>query len=88
MAKPQHRTPEYRRAYQAIRSAQAMGLMLWCHETECVYPTRDIYPDQRAAVLHDPSGTVIVGEGHHKCNAREAAIRGNRMRTAPSNWNM
>lgn len=80
MSKPQHRTAEYRRAYQAIRKAQAAGEVLWCHEVQCVYPSRHIYPHQKAAVLHDPTGTVIVGEGHAKCNAREAAIRGNKMR--------
>lgn len=43
-------------------------------------PTRYIYPDQRAAVLHDTTGTVVLGPGHAKCNSREGAIRGNLMR--------
>jgi hypothetical protein len=47
-----------------------------------VYQSRAIHPNQKAAVLHDPSGTRIIGIGHHKCNAREAAIRGNAMRRA------
>jgi hypothetical protein len=80
MAKPQHRTAEYVAAYRALKRAQAAGQVLWCVEGECVYPTRHVYPNQRAAVLHDVTGTVILGPGHHKCNAREAAIRGNKMR--------
>lgn len=80
MAKPQHRTPEHRRAYRAIVLAQRAGQTLWCHESECVMPTRYIYPDQRAAVLHDTTGTVVLGPGHAKCNSREGAIRGNLMR--------
>lgn len=80
MAKPQHRTREYVAAYQAIKRAQTAGRVLWCHEIECVFPTRHIYPHQKAAVCHNPEGTVILGPGHHKCNAREAAIRGNKAR--------
>jgi hypothetical protein len=80
MAKAQHRTREYIAAYRAIKRAQAAGQELWCNEVECVYRSRVIYPWQRAAVLHDQTGTRILGPGHHRCNAREAAIRGNKMR--------
>ena len=82
MAKPQHRTPEYRRAYKAIRKAQAAGQWLTCVEPVCVMPTRDIAPTMRASVSHDPSGTVILGPGHLKCNLREAAVRGNKQRAS------
>ena len=80
MAKPQHRTREHVAAYKAIKRAQAAGQLLWCAEVECVMPSRIVYPHQPAAVLHDPTGTRIIGDGHARCNAREAAIRGNRQR--------
>lgn len=80
MASPQHRTPEYRAAYKAIRKAQAQGQTLWCVEPVCKYPTRAIYPTQRASVSHDPSGQIILGPSHLHDNLSEAAIRGNKMR--------
>lgn len=80
MAKPQHRTPEYRRAYDAIRRAQAAGQWLVCVEPVCKMTDRAIAPWMRASVSHDPSGTVILGPGHLTCNLSEAAIRGNKMR--------
>jgi len=80
MSKPQHRTPEHRAARKAIDQAQARGEVLWCVEPVCVMGSRDIQPWQRADVCHDPSGAVITGPGHFKCNRREGATRGNRMR--------
>lgn len=80
MSKPQHRTAEYRLAYQAIKRAQAEGQVLWCVEPVCKFRTRHIYPHQRASVSHDTSGTVIIGPSHLHDNLSEAAIRGNKMR--------
>lgn len=80
MAKAQHRTPEYRAAYRAIRAAQAAGHDLWCVEPVCLMSSRVIHPHQAAHVCHDTTGTTITGPGHAKCNTTEAAIRGNRMR--------
>lgn len=80
MAKPQHRTREYLAAYRAIVQAQAQGVVLRCVEPKCLMKSRLIYPSQRASVSHDPSGTVILGPGHLRCNLSEAASRGNRMR--------
>lgn len=84
VAKVQHRTPEYRRAYKAIKAAQAAGQVLWCVEPVCKHlergGTREIAPWQRASVSHDPSGAVILGPSHLGCNLSEAASRGNRMR--------
>lgn len=84
MAKAQHRTPQYRAAYTAIRKLQAAGIALWCVEPRCLMPTRVIHPSQRASVSHDPTGTVLIGDwphaSHLRCNLSEAAIRGNRMR--------
>ncbi len=80
MAKPQHRTREYVAAYKALKRAQAAGQVLWCVEPVCKFPTRHIYPHQRASVSHDPSGTVILGPSHLSDNLSEAAVRGNKMR--------
>lgn len=80
MAKAQHRTREYIAAYKALRRAQASGQVLWCVEPVCKFPSRHIYPHQRASVSHDTSGTVILGYSHLHDNLSEAAIRGNRMR--------
>lgn len=80
MAKPQHRTAEYRAAYLAIRAAQAAGQWLTCVEPVCKRASRAIAPTDRASVSHDPSGTVILGPSHLGCNLSEAARRGNRMR--------
>jgi hypothetical protein len=82
VAKAQHRTREYVTAYKAIKRAQAEGQTLWCVEPVCKYPSRAIYPYQRASVSHDPSGTVILGPSHLHDNLSEAAIRGNKMRAA------
>lgn len=82
MAKPQHRTPEYRRAYAQLRAAQSRGETLVCVEPVCVMASRAIAPWMRASVSHDPSGTVILGPSHLRCNLREAAVRGNKMRAS------
>lgn len=83
MAKAQHRTPEYRAAYEQQRKLQAAGVWLTCVEPVCLYRTRDIAPHHKASISHDPSGTVILGDSHLKCNLSEAAKRGNRMRSKP-----
>lgn len=80
MAKPQHRTPEYRRAYTQLRAAQAAGQWFTCVEPRCLMSTRDIAPWMRASISHDTTGLVIVGPSHLKCNLSEAAVRGNKMR--------
>ena len=78
--KAKYRTPEYRAAYAALRRAQAAGRWLTCAQPECVMPTRDIAPNQAAQVGHDDTGTTLIGPVHRRCNARDGAIRGNRMR--------
>jgi hypothetical protein len=80
VAKPQHRTPEYRAAYAELRRLQSAGVWLTCVEPKCHYRTRAISPSAKASVSHDPSGLVITGYSHLKCNLSEAATRGNRMR--------
>lgn len=80
MAKPQHRTAEYVAAYKALKKAQAEGKWHVCVEPVCLFRSREIAPTQRASISHDPSGTVIIGPSHLRCNLSEAAKRGNRMR--------
>jgi hypothetical protein len=80
MVKPQHRTPEYVAAYKAQKAAQARGEWLLCVEPICLMPTRDIAPWHRASISHDPTGQVILGDSHLRCNLSEAATRGNKMR--------
>jgi hypothetical protein len=75
-----YQTPEYRRAYVALKQAQKAGRWLQCVQPECVMPSRWISPDQKAHVGHDDSGLVIIGPVHERCNTRDGAIRGNRMR--------
>lgn len=81
MAKPQHRTPEYRAAKKAQLEAQAAGQWLVCVEPVCKRRSRDIAPWDRASISHDPTGTVILGDSHLGCNLSEAASRGNQMRS-------
>lgn len=75
MAGAQHRTPEYRRAYRALKVAQRAGQWLLCAEPVCVKASRDIAPWMPAHVCHDPSGTVIIGYGHRQCNITEVNER-------------
>lgn len=83
MAKPQHRTPEYRAAKKAQLAAQAAGQWLVCVEPVCKMGDRAIAPWMRASISHDQTGTVILGDSHLGCNLSEAASRGNRMRRSP-----
>ena len=83
MAKAQHRTPEYRAAYAELRKMQAAGVWLVCVEPVCKFRTRDIAPHHRASISHDPSGLVILGPSHLRCNLSEAASRGNKQRAKP-----
>ena len=75
MAGAQHRTPQYRQAYRSIKTAQQAGVWLTCVEPVCVMPSRDIAPWMPAHVCHDPSGTVILGPGHGRCNITEVNER-------------
>lgn len=88
VAKAQHRTPEYRAAYRKLKDAQARGAWHTCVEPQCLMPSRDIAPTDRASISHDPSGTVIIGPSHLRCNLSEAAARGNRMRVRTRRRNL
>lgn len=75
MAGPQHKTPQYRHAYHALKAAQAAGQWLVCVEPQCVEPTRAIAPWQPAHVSHDPTGAIILGPSHQRCNITEVNER-------------
>lgn len=79
MAKPQHETVEYRRIRKQLALVVAAGDG-WCSEPRCLFRSRWIPPGSKWHVCHDPSGTVVLGPGHAKCNLSEAAVRGNKMR--------
>jgi hypothetical protein len=86
MASPQHRTPQHRRAYQAIVKAQAQGRWLTCMQPICIMDTRDIPPTCPADVCHDDSGTIILGPGHARCNRHEAGKKRHRIRRRVRRW--
>ena len=88
MASAQHRTPEHRAAYAAIKRAQAAGRWLVCHQPVCKFETRDIAPWQPAHVCHDDSGTVILGPGHSYCNEHEAGKKRHRVARRVNSWVM
>jgi hypothetical protein len=69
----------------------------YCAEPVCLMRSRWIQPalanTQLWHVCHDPSGQIVIGVGHRRCNLAEAARRGNRMRRRrpkkpepPSQW--
>ena len=79
MVKPQHRTPEYRAARKHLGVDVAAGRG-WCVQPVCVMRTRYIPPGAPWNVAHDDAGLVILGPAHERCNKRDGAIRGNKMR--------
>ena len=77
--------PKYGTSYQAIRKAWAPVVArgdATCHEPICLMPTRAITPGSRWHLSHDPTGTVILGPSHQRCNTSEAATRGNKERAS------
>lgn len=87
MAKPQHRTAEYRQAEASCKQQVTTG-QAFCVEPRCLLPSRWIPPwfadvkPRLWSVSHDTTGTVVLGPSHKRCNLSEAAVRGNRMRAA------
>lgn len=81
VAKAKYNTAEHKAARKAIDQAQAAGHSLTCVETVCKFKTWVILPNQVAVVAHNPAGTTIIGASHYRCNAHEAAVRGNKMRS-------
>lgn len=85
MAKPQHRTAEYRRAEAECKRMVVAGIAV-CVEPVCLFTSRLIPPwfaevkPRLWSVSHDTSGAVILGPSHKRCNLSEAATRGNKGR--------
>lgn len=75
--------PKYRHAHQQERKrwepVVAAG-EAYCAEPICKMRTRWITPGSKWHLAHDPTGTFYIGVAHEKCNTREGAARGNRMR--------
>ena len=83
MVKPQHRTTEYRAARVRLDVEVKAGRG-WCVQPECIMTTRYIPPHTPWDVAHDDSGLVILGAAHRRCNRRDGAVRGNKMRARKS----
>lgn len=76
---------KYSGTYLAIRKAWAPVVArgeATCHEPICLMPTRAIAPGSRWHLSHDPTGTMILGPSHMRCNTSEAATRGNKTRAS------
>jgi hypothetical protein len=67
-----------RERHMTVLRAQGAGL---CAERVCLYRSRVITPDMSLDLCHDPTGTVVLGLGHSKCNRHEAAVRARAMQT-------
>jgi len=96
MVKPQHRTPEHRQARKDLSLVVARG-DAWCVEPVCLEELdgrgRWIPSDTPGTgwnVSHDPTGAVILGPSHTRCNTSEGASRRQRERRSggrrPRRW--
>lgn len=75
--------PRYRYAHQQERKRWAPIVEAgdgYCAERVCVMRSRWIQPGTAWDLAHDQTGTVYIGVAHQRCNRREGAARGNRMR--------
>lgn len=79
--------PRYRYAHQQERKTWVPVVAAgeaYCAEPVCKMRSRLIPPawanTQLWHLCHDPTGTVVIGPGHRRCNTSEGATRGNRMR--------
>ncbi|WP_134740008.1 hypothetical protein [Nocardioides sp. 503] len=82
MAKPKYRwahQQERKRWVPVVAAGEA-----YCAEPVCKMRSRLIPPawanTQLWHLCHDPTGTVVIGPGHRRCNTSEGASRGNRQR--------
>ena len=83
-AQPQ-RAGKYGPAHQAERKRLTPIVEAgnaYCAEPVCVMSSRWIAPGSKWTLCHDTTGTQWIGPGHQRCNQREAAVRGNRARSA------
>ena len=72
----QHRADRERH----MRELEQQGAGL-CAERVCLYRTRVITPDMSLHLAHDPTGTVVIGLAHARCNTHEASVRARRIQT-------
>lgn len=76
-------SPKYGYAHRKTRAAwvsvAARGEAT-CAEDDCLHDDRTIHPDQTWHLAHDPTGTIVIGVSHERCNTSEGATRGNAMR--------
>lgn len=86
MAGPQHRTREHREARASLTKQMQRDGYLDCVEPVCLMESRIIWVGEAWDVAHDPSGTVITGAAHARCNRSEGATRGNKMRHRSKVW--
>ena len=70
---------EHQRERKRWVSVVARGDQL-CAEMVCLMDTRTIDPLDPWHLAHDPTGTIIIGVSHERCNTSEGASRGNRLR--------
>lgn len=82
MARKRYRDPEYKRA------VAHWTLIIARHDTRCcarlcLFGDRTIPAGADRATWdmgHDPTGTIITGPEHARCNRHEGAVRGNTLR--------
>lgn len=82
------RSRRYGREHRAerarhMRALERAGAGL-CAEVVCLYRSRVITPDMHLHLAHDPTGTVVLGLAHARCNTHEASVRARRMQTQPT----
>lgn len=64
-----------------------------CREPVCLFELdglgRRIQPGSPWHLCHDPSGTVVIGPGHRRCNTSEGARRMHaQRRREPRRWEL
>jgi hypothetical protein len=87
VAKPQYSTPDYRRAYRALRRANQLR-DLDCVQPVCLYEEagygRTIPVGDPIDVAHDDTGQHILGPAHRYCNRVDGGRR--RQHVPPKRW--
>ena len=55
-----------------------------CAEPVCLYRSRTITPDMRLHLSHDPTGRIVLGLSHARCNTTEASKRARALQATTS----
>jgi hypothetical protein len=77
-------SPRYRYRHQQERKRLKPSVdtgEAYCVQPVCVMRTRWIAPGTPWDVAHDDTGTITLGPAHAKCNRRDGAVRGNKLRS-------